>query len=653
MRKKRFSGKIVLILAIFSFIVAMIEGSLYYTGNNVFFNTLLILQNGINAFMFKPSISISDAIEFIDQNKHDAMYTVIGYLYGIAVFTAPYCTIATVYKIMESLLRVMVNFSKKKKWHHIMIFGYNNDIKTMLENYTADKQKEKLCIHIITDKPMSADLRFELGKNGCVTHCFDLLQSKEKEIDHFLRKVQADIADKLILFDENSVTNFSVLQIFSCREGDGRFSLKDGAKITCRCDDDNIAELIAGHYNSFGGQCLYDLDIISIPELQVRKMYETTPLHKYYYNTDTNPDKWDARILILGFGALGRQALIQAIEQGVVSKNNKIEIHIYDTSIGHKFELFANRFSLDTFDWNGNELTLKGCAADGRLRIICHETNVMHKGFYEHIKSEMSKQLYTYVFIAIDNTNLSVGCALRISRLFDEYGVVGVPIVLRMDTDRRLAEYINKNTSDFANVKLLEDRASVLTLENIISERIDKAAKEFHYFYSTIQVLPKGGKPWDIGNSDINELWKKNSMFKRRSSKALAAHSNIKRIVFERLAKQTDSADVKEKISELIGKEGSLMHYTNGSWVLNADEDGFLEALQKDSFALAVAELEHRRWCYFVAADGWRYDKKRNDKLKAHDCLMTFDALLDDPHGRGTIMYDLMPIMALFLEDNK
>ena len=32
---------------------------------------------------------------------------------------------------------------------------------------------------------------------------------------------------------------------------------------------------------------------------------------------------------------------------------------------------------------------------------------------------------------------------------------------------------------------------------------------------------------------------------------------------------------------------------------------------------------------------------------------MTFDALLDDPHGRGTIMYDLMPIMALFLEDNK
>ena len=118
MRKKRFSGKIVLILAIFSFIVAMIEGSLYYTINNIFFKTLLILQNGINAFMFKPSISISDAIEFIEQNKHDAMYTVIGYLYGIAVFTAPYCTIATVYKIIESLLRVMVNFSKKKKWHH-------------------------------------------------------------------------------------------------------------------------------------------------------------------------------------------------------------------------------------------------------------------------------------------------------------------------------------------------------------------------------------------------------------------------------------------------------------------------------------------------------------------------------------------------------
>ena len=66
--KRRFvSKKLLMFLAVGSFLAAVFEGILYYRYSNVFFNALLILQNGISAFMFKPSISLSDAMQFTEK----------------------------------------------------------------------------------------------------------------------------------------------------------------------------------------------------------------------------------------------------------------------------------------------------------------------------------------------------------------------------------------------------------------------------------------------------------------------------------------------------------------------------------------------------------------------------------------------------------
>ncbi|MBR4555444.1 MAG: hypothetical protein IKO27_07610 [Ruminococcus sp.] len=649
MRKNFFSSKLILFLAIGSFIAAVFEGALYYSNSNLFFNTLLIFQNGINAFMFKPSISLTDAMNFIEQNN-DILHNVAGYMYGVAVFTAPYCTVAAVYRLLENILRVMFRFRKNKKWRHVLIFGFGSDVKAMLDNYVPDAGDIKSCVHIITSSEMSSDMRYSLGKRGFVIHNFDILSADDKTAARLLLKAQAEIAENIILFSDNSVTNFSLLQMFSSRDGDGKFQLRNGAKITCRCDDDNISEIISDYYNTCGGaQCRYDLDIVSIPELQIRKMFETVPLHSYYAASDVPLAQWDTRMLILGFGALGRQALIRTIEQAAVHKNNKIIIDLYDTNIKRKFELFANRFSSETFLYEGSTVRLSGSAADGELVINCHDTDVTFKDFYDTIMAEHLKQPYTYAMIGINNVNYAVGCAMRLSRLFSAYGSRGVPTVLRMDIDRRLAQYINDNSSAFADVHLLEDRNKVLTLEYILAEKLDRAAKQFHYFYSTIQVIPKDGTPWSTDAADADALWRKNTMFKRRSSKALAAHSPVKKLIFDRLARETGSSSASEKIDQLIGTNGSLMRYDGSVWRLNDDEDGFLKALQADEFALAAAELEHRRWCCFVAADGWRYGKKRDDGLKIHDCLMDFESLLKDERGRSTIIYDLMPLMAEYL----
>ena len=73
-----------LLLSIASFIIATLEGFLFYDNENLFFRILMIIQNSINTFGFKPSISLLDAMNLME-TKTTILYTVVGYAYGIAI----------------------------------------------------------------------------------------------------------------------------------------------------------------------------------------------------------------------------------------------------------------------------------------------------------------------------------------------------------------------------------------------------------------------------------------------------------------------------------------------------------------------------------------------------------------------------------------
>ena len=102
--------KALCVLAIISTCIATMEGLLFYNSDeygNLFFRLLLVLQNSIYAFAFRTTISLKDAMNFMDTNP-TFLNMVVGYAYGIAVFTAPYCTIAFLYKILERLFRLLL-----------------------------------------------------------------------------------------------------------------------------------------------------------------------------------------------------------------------------------------------------------------------------------------------------------------------------------------------------------------------------------------------------------------------------------------------------------------------------------------------------------------------------------------------------------------
>lgn len=636
--------KLILILAVLSFIIATVQGAIYYSSYEPFFKLLLVLQNSINAFGFKASVTIKDTVAFIKEHP-GTLNKVIGYAYCIAVFTAPYCTISFIYKILERLLRFIIFFRRNRNCRHVVVFGFNDDIRSMLRNNSSDPKK--VCVHIVTAGTISPEEEYRLNRSGYVIHYADVLKANDSELSSLLSKTHITDAANIILFEDSSIRNFSLLQLFRLNEEDpeSRITLAPGTKVSCRCEEEGIGRLIAEYYNSVAGtDADFDLELVGLPEMQIHRMYSDHPLHTFYKDTDAPLKDWTVHLLVAGFGQLGEEAVLQAMNLGVVHEQNRIIIDVYDSSVRKKKAVFLNQLSRDTFDVTDERAVMKSTAADGLLEINFLETDVSHAGFYDTVRSRNAAEPYTYAVIALENIDLSVNCAMQLTEMFAEQER-NVPVLMRMDTDRRLAGYISADNGAFADVSLIDDRSFVITLDMIIDHAIDRIAKDYNHFYNNISLITAGEEPpAESSPGDPDREWNRLRLFRRSSSKAAAYHDEVKDVIIPKLAAESGT-ELSAKLNELIGTEGKLMKYTGTAWQMNGTEEEVLEAMKQDGFAYALASLEHRRWCCYMASIGWRAGQ-RSDRFRRNPCLVTQEKLMETMPEM--CKYDLMSLMARY-----
>ncbi|HBB71311.1 MAG TPA: hypothetical protein DCZ71_01730 [Ruminococcus sp.] len=641
--------RLIFILAVLSFIIATVQGVIYYKNYEPFFKLLLVLQNSINAFGFKSAVTIKDTVAFIKDDP-SVLNKAVGYAYCIAVFTAPYCTLSFIYKFLERILRFIIFFRRDKNCRHIVVFGMNSDVRSMLRNDVSDPKKT--CVHIVTAEQPGQEELYRLNKAGYEVHCADVLKAGESELPALLAKTHITSAANIILFEDSSIRNFSLLQLFRLNEEDSpdRIKLAEGAKVSCRCEEEGIGRLIAGYYNSTdGSDAFFDLELVGLPEMQIHKMYSDHPLHSVYKDTGTPLKDWTVHLLVAGFGQLGQQAVLQAMNLGVVHEQNRIIIDVFDCKIRDKKAVFLNQFSSDTFDITDDCAVLRSEAADGLLEIHFSELNISHAGFYDAIRRRNAEVPYSYAVIALENIDLAVNCAMQLEEMFGEKEQ-RPPILMRMDTDRRLAKYISSDNSSLADVRLIDDRSIVITLDMIIDSTIDRSAKDYNHFYNNIALLTadEAGAA-DNSDEDPEREWNRLKLFRRSSSKAAAYHDEVKNDILPKLAAE-NGAELADKLKELIGKEGSLMEYTGSAWRMKGTENELLEAMKKDAFAYGLASLEHRRWCCYMASIGWRAGE-RSDRFRRNPCLVTQEKLMET--RPEMCKYDLMSLMARYKKMNK
>ena len=642
-------------LAVCSFAVIALEGILYYASYpDVFFRSLLILQNIIKAFTFKATISLENARAFMLQDP-SPFKTGLGYLYMIGVFTAPYCTIATVYKLLERALKFAFWVRGSSEAAPIVIFGYNDTVRNLLKS--ADGRQR---IHVVCEKDPSTEERYRLIRKKVRLHAFDLTKAEEKEVDKLLKELEIDRASNVLLFEDSSIRNFSILQTL----GSGKGGLSRQSKVFCRCEDEGIGRLIENYYDracSREGGRRFDFEIIDLPRLQVRSMYRDIPLHSCWMKAPQDvrrdPENWRVHLLILGFGKVGQQTLLQAMNLGVTHSENPIVIDVIDQDVEKNRDLFFNHFSARAFSQSKSDPRVYDMDpgwADGRLQLRFHKMDVRYGAFRELLPelTEGEAGPFTYVVSAIDQPDTGIHCVTelwRFLRASDREHGRNVPILIRMDSDLRLQRYLKGGAeqSIMEGVHVIRPPEEILTFADLFESGTDSSAKQCNAYYAKMTFDAKGRKGPET-DKEVQDSWNDLTLFRRNANRAAAYHNAVLRDVLDCMLGDGKAS----AMQPLFEGADPLIRYENGVWRFTKTDDAFIETviLPEQAFAREMLRTEHRRWCYYTASIGWEppeengRNAEKSDDLRINPCIASWpDLLLWQPE---TCKYDLMPLMA-------
>lgn len=657
--------KVLLFFAVFSLLFAVVEGFLYYdevSYPDPILRGMFIVQNAIRAFGFKADIGLKDITQIIAESQN-LTEKLLGYAYAGSIFIAPYCTLKYVYNIFEKWLRLKnwKWFTWKKK--HVIILGYNDDVKSMVFHTEENvDRKKKYRIHLVAAE-ISAEEERKLLKEGIVVHKIDCLSLEEKQQKYFFRQMELKRAETIILFEQSSARNFSLYYMF-CNLKNNIATIKDGVKLYCRCEDASIKKVIEDYHsqqlkatdNAAPNIKKIDTELVSLYELRVAKMFEVNSLHNYYIKQqETDGDKWNLHLLIVGFGKLGQQILLQAMNMGVVTSKNAIIVDVIDFD-SDKQEFFANNFNEDYVEMQGNEYIIKPGYADGIFKIRFHKIDVRFKNFSELLRINSNPEMnadktgmYTYIAICLKDEDIALHAMnvienylnkyLKISENPDNNHIESVNIGIRIEADKPMSVYLNMDRNTHKNVFTIDENTDALTLEDLLREDLDEYAKAFHKAYQKLSI----GFGKDGDNATAEKQWNELSLHDRDSNRALARHHSVKKTVWN----STIESGFERFKSACIVNADKKEH-----WEISLSEKEFENWLRDENEYNDVIEMlktEHRRWCYFKASHGWKCTDefaKKNEAFKENPCMCSWEKLLEfNPH---TCHYDLIPWIHLY-----
>lgn len=651
------TSKVIFYLAMISFFITLLEGILYYSTDafpNPLFRWMMIAQNSIKAFGFSSSISISTVAGIIEESQNK-VEIVVGYMYSVAMFIAPYCTVAYIYKIVERLLKIKHwNWWFQGKKTRCIIFGYNDEVKALVAKY----DKKKYRIHLVSED-MSDEQSLEMLREGIIVHKVNLLKNPNDAV-YFLKPMELKDTKNIVLFETSSAKNFSLYKLFHNEKINDEIKIQADIKFYCRCEDAGIQCILEDYHDTNIEKC-WDIEVVSLPELRVRQMLSNNRLHQYYLQNPTEKlscnemKNFHLHMLIVGFGKLGQQLLLQTMNQGVVSSENDIIIDVVDFNIAEKKSIFCNNFNEEYVEITENEIRIPSEKADGNFIVRFHKMDIRFHEFKEFLNTYGDAQnIFTYVAICLKNTDVSLYCLTQIQQhLYKNGKEKEVCVAVRMEYDKNMAQYLNGENDKYKNVFVIEAARSTISLAELLNDEINSDAKKFNWIYSKCNLLtdreyeklPADNKK---AREEDNEqaAWRKLPLVLRNSNRALAYHQEVKNLYMK-----------DQKFDQYFGPKGTLLKDRGDIWTCkSADEVGQLQN-NKEAYPLIyeLSKLEHRRWCYYMASCGWKQTgnpkAKKKIELKENPCLCNWDDLVKNKPG--TCMYDMMPLILHYMKERQ
>ncbi len=659
-RIKKLKLIIVGLLAV-TFLIILAEGIRYYSfdaSGKPWSSLGMALQNTAETMLFNPILTIDD---IRDNEAYVASLNAPGrlllYFSMVAMALAPFIDLLIVFSVLDSFLHIFTGYSLQKK--RILVIGFNEHAARLIHAHTEGKK-----IYLWADDLLSEEEQRQFYAEGVHIHTEVGLSGDDREerkslfneMERFLRRKR--ITHVLFLNSSGTRNMQLYLELSSlpvCMQRTIHFFVYSHdcaiTDILQDCFDWSRKErqtALASQGNK-GADTRMDLRIFDMEQIQAQELFSKLPLH-----TGLDPaGKKDIHLLILGDAPVGEAILLHAMNQGVLSPFNALNIDVAAKNAQELRQRLSERFDQRCVSPAEDGFVLCSPEADGCLKIRIKEWDG-HEDTLRTLLYNGADEggLYTYLALCGESEDETLRFISQLDRIGREGGKAlflqgGVPVAARMEWSGRTKAYLT--SEDFcSDAYLIGAEEEYLSIDHIIRDDEEQKIRRHNAVYNAVSDSlifddnASGEKILDNADKDWNKL----EYFKRESNRALYLHQPVKDFLFDTDACLKELEHFRKELKSVLDDVRKR---------IPADDAGFydemvgacsLKLLSKKNdtpcfpYLINVARTEHRRWDYFFASCGWHYDDVKDPRLRQHDCLSDWEKLVRE--RPQMIIYDLI-----------
>lgn len=601
------------------FIVCVVEGIIYYAAvDNTFLRLSLNIQNAIKAYKIDPDISQIDAIKFLHSHKN-IFFTIVTYIYCIAVITAPFCTIGALIIFVRTPFSYLVGLVNRKKLTSFLIIGKGEDRDKFVQSLSKDCK-----VTLIEEEVLQRDMKNKLIEMGV-----SIIQKyPDVTYDTLLKKVHLDKFDHILLCDQNVYENYVYLKMINeIYEHESHFEdnlSRPSIYFTC---NDPVFEKLMFKKDSESNMEFRNVQLLNVQKKAVENMFEKYPI--FQQSNGENQATDDVHIGIVGFGEFGQRTLIEAMSLSVLSADSTILFDIFDKDMKDKIGIFLNNFHQDIV--NGlsyKEIEIIEGEKIGQYSLTLPNKNVRSESsrMFE-VDGEMEIRFWNIDAESLQFKRIISDCHAENSFTYfvvctgsNHYKMGLLESIRRMNTGENSQEFTGQmivcgQSPDLEpGMLFIDPDEDVYSYKAIRNEDIINQAKLFNYNYTCMQDTGKHLDSSLKNRENIEIEWEKLDLFHRESSIRQSMHQSTKRNYI--LAKEEFSDVTQSAVKEELEK------------------------------------IEHRRWSLFMISRGYKWDPIKDNAKQTHDCITNWEHLKKEQDAK-ILEYDFTPYVIILKENHK
>ena len=629
--------KIPVVLLVISVAIITLVTSLEHMSDgydNILEPIMLGITTAVKAMSFEQLLYATD----IHDNR------IFAYAYNILLLTTPFLTCYVLFRFIRDIYyKIFKNPITTDD--ATVIFGFNENTRRAISNKAEDEAYYIFTDGDVADTMVSSYLSEKVQIVKLLSY-----NNLSGQLDSLLSKRKLSSVSNIVLMEEESTKN--ILLLFELTGGnllDDWKSKMASRKIHVVSNNDGLEDLAIGFHDLFkqgskdelvatiGNGCDagnmdqlqqmqqngIDIEIIDLEMIRLHALFsskDSSLLKTKKAQLKEDKDNYQMRVVIIGSGPLVVKSMKYIANAGILSPDNLIQFDLFGLTKSEFNREFVSHFhSVFRFESEINDIgeyKVETCTfrdLDGELRFNFYSGIDSSVKFVESVLGQVpqkgqKKNSLDYIMLLSEEPQENLASLKEMQTLlrqehFDHPDIGSVPIAIHLNAADEITRRIGKDDSVFASVFPLMSDDLLYCIDNICDDNLERA---LHLYHDRYEQVASGKKDSIAGGS-----WSKLSYHDKKSNRFSFYHQPSKKFCLDVLA--GDDPDLLEKI------KGELEVCT--AKLTTCELSGDIAIMQA---------VEHRRWNYFMAMNGFRPYEYDYECIQSDNNDNEFDRILKD-----------------------